>query len=134
LSPGFTEYLLDQASLDDIVRESPGEEYLSIPAGSLNLRSAMPGTFSSRLTAFSQEAKRRFDAVILDFPPNDSLPDALSLSTCTDGLVLVLESGVDTWEAASAAKKTVEKSGGRLIGAIINKHRHYVPEWLYGIL
>jgi len=134
LAPGFTEYLMGQASLDEIVRKSPGEQYLSIPAGALNLRSAMPGEFSARLEAFSQESKRRFDAVILDFPPNDSLPDALSLSSSTDGLVLVLESGVDTWEAAAAAKKTVEKSGGRLIGAIINKHRHYVPAWLYEIL
>jgi Mrp family chromosome partitioning ATPase len=48
-----------------------------------------------------------------------------------DGVILVIESQKTRKRAARWAKEQIEGAGGKLLGVVLNKHRYYMPDWLY---
>ncbi len=125
------DFLRGDASLEEIAYPSEDRAFFQIDdrgRGSMDVHTA------SRLEALAGELRERFAAVVIDLPPMEPHPDTLLYSRYTDGMIMVLESEVDRWESAQSAKQAVESSGGKLIGAVINKRRQYVPQWLYRVL
>lgn len=104
-----------------------------------------PGVFVARLCA-SQGAFARFDLgalarvfalakqafpiVALDSPPPFEAPEALALARAADGTVLVIGAGTTPQSRAAATKSAIERSGGQLIGCVLNRRRDYIPLWL----
>jgi Mrp family chromosome partitioning ATPase len=48
-----------------------------------------------------------------------------------DGVILVLESGKTRRQVALNVKKQLEDAKGKLLGVVLNKRRHYIPDWIY---
>jgi Mrp family chromosome partitioning ATPase len=72
-----------------------------------------------------------YACIILDMPPvMESALTARAASRC-DSVVMVVEAERTHREVAIKAKKLLSQSGARLLGVVLNKHRHYVPKWLY---
>jgi len=68
-----------------------------------------------------QELRGRFEHVVLDSAPLLLVTDATVLSGIVDGVVLVVESGVMARRGLLRAQKILESSGGRILGAVLNK-------------
>jgi protein-tyrosine kinase len=108
------------------------------PTGSTNLY-VLGAKCSSPLSAFRSEAfdeflhkvRSFFDYVIIDAPLLASHPETLLLSQKADGVILVIESEKTRRQSALWAKKQIETAGGRLLGVVLNKRRHRIPNWLY---
>ena len=110
-------------------RIGPGELFL-LPSG-VN-RDVENGYFESpRFDKFLQSARKSFDYVILDSAPVGSFRDCQAICARVDGVVLVLESGKTRSQVALRAKKELEDAGGRILGLILNRQKHYIPEWIY---
>lgn len=75
--------------------------------------------------------QEKFDYVILDTPPAPGFSESRVLCSKVDGVVLVIESGKTRRHVALKAKKHLEEAGGKLLGVVLNKRRHYIPEWVY---
>jgi Mrp family chromosome partitioning ATPase len=75
-----------------------------------------------------------FDLIILD--SQAILKDAFgnALSKLTDGTILVVEAERTRAPVAEETKRLIEGSGGRIIGAILNRRRYYIPKFLYRLL
>jgi Mrp family chromosome partitioning ATPase len=79
-----------------------------------------------------ESLKATFDLVILDLPPVGRNVPTLSISKAVDGLVLVVEAESTRVPAIRAARQTIEASGGRILGAVLNKRRLHIPQSVYG--
>jgi hypothetical protein len=78
-----------------------------------------------------EEWRENFDLIILDAPPLGTSPSTDILCSMTDGVVLVVEAGKARWHSARHAMEQIEGLDGKVIGAILNKQRHYIPDFLY---
>ena len=57
--------------------------------------------------------------------------DSLGLARYMDGVILVVESERIRREVALKAKESLQTVGARIVGVVINKRRHYIPESIY---
>ena len=81
--------------------------------------------------AFLGKLKERFDLVLIDSPPATLYPDGLSVVNKVDGVVLVVAAEDTRWPVAESVKDNITRSGGRLLGMVLNKRRFYIPELIY---
>jgi Mrp family chromosome partitioning ATPase len=109
----------------------------------------LPGTQVSAVTATSadsplfllNEAKAHIKAlavhgrrIILDLPPSLLYPDMTILAPAMDCVLVVVEAEETRWQVAREARKQIESAGIDLLGVVLNRKRHYIPEFLYRLL
>ena len=115
------------------VRQGPGSPLPVVtagrPAGNPTSILGLPP-----VKAAIEQFRQRFDWVILDGPPITVYSDAALLAPLVDGVVLVVEAERTRWEVVSQARRTIEESGGRILGAVLNRQRYHIPQTLYGRL
>jgi capsular exopolysaccharide synthesis family protein len=86
---------------------------------------------SRRFKELLQKARQLFQYVVIDGPSIGEHPEALLLSRKADGVILVVESERTRKQSALWAKRQIEMAGGTLLGVILNKRKHRIPQWLY---
>jgi polysaccharide biosynthesis transport protein len=119
---GLAEALSGRVRLADAVRTvSLG------PRGTLDVlgRGGRPSFPSSLLASGSMrelldEAKVRYDAIIIDSPPLNVVTDAAVLSGHVDGLVLVARAGVTDLEALAYAGEQLRAARAPTLGVLLN--------------
>jgi polysaccharide biosynthesis transport protein len=87
---------------------------------------------SSKMESLMSELRQRFDHVVVDSPPVLLVTDATILSTITDGVLLVAESGVTPPGALVRAHRTLGIAGGRVLGVVVNKVDSRKGGYYYG--
>jgi protein-tyrosine kinase len=75
--------------------------------------------------------REKFHYVILDSPPVNSYAESTVIASKVDGVIMVLESDKTRQQVAIRAKEEMEKAGANVLGVILNKRKHYIPEWIY---
>ena len=78
-----------------------------------------------------EKLKAQGDWVLFDSPPLNSYNDAIALAGKVDGIVLVAQAEKTRWEVLQECKVRLEKSGGRILGVVLNKRRFHIPKWVY---
>jgi polysaccharide biosynthesis transport protein len=76
--------------------------------------------YSPRFQALLASLRGKFDNILIDTPPLLQFSDARVLGKISDGVVLVLRSGVTDQSSAIAARNLLAEDGSRLIGTILN--------------
>lgn len=95
------------------------------------------GSFTANIAArprFSElfkNIREEFDLTLIDVPAVSDSPEALAFAKVSDGVVLVVAAESTRWQVAKQAKDSIEKAGGKVIGAILNKKRYHIPEFIY---
>lgn len=125
-SPGLTDVLLSETSLDDAVRNSMEEGFHVLTAGRSD---GVAGSriSSERLGDAVRDLKARHGIVVLDAPPLLQYPDAALVLEHADAAVVVL--------AARSTKKldarrTIERLGELgvpCLGTLFNRYRSDMP-------
>lgn len=118
---GLTGVLTGAHPLDEALHrvDSPSELWV-MPAGPHPPNPAELLSSASMETVMG-EVRRRFDYVVVDSPPLLLVTDATILSTLSDGVILVTESGVTTPGALVRAHRTLALAGGKILGVVVNK-------------
>ena len=68
-----------------------------------------------------EKAKGKYDYIIIDTPPMANLIDGAIIAGQCDGAVIVIESGTISYHLAQKVKAQLEKSGCRILGAVLNR-------------
>jgi tyrosine-protein kinase Etk/Wzc len=133
--PGLTDLLINKFTLEEVVLPQKNSNLFILTSGTL------PPNPSDLLNTpqmdnLLNEMKSRYEFIILDSPPVISVTDALILGSKVDGVFMVLKSGETSLEAALRAKEILEKSGIKIIGAILNSVNfkdvyHYYKDYYY---
>jgi polysaccharide biosynthesis transport protein len=118
---GLSGVLTGAYSLDEVIEQldSHGDLWV-LPAGP-RTRNPAELLSSSIMERLLEELRPRFDHVVFDSPPLLLVTDATILSTLTDGVILVVESGVTTPEALIQAHRTLGSAGAKVLGVAVNK-------------
>ena len=129
-APGLAEFSRGEASAEQACRQLPGSGVSLLPARADGLALPLLLEAAARLPELSQS----FHYVVVDLPPVLEFPDASLLGTGLDGVVLVVEAEETRWHVAREAVKRLEAGGVTLLGVVLNKQRHVIPDWLYRLL
>lgn len=68
-----------------------------------------------------KEARDCYDYVLIDTPPVGTIIDAAIVARECDGAILVIESDAVSYKVAQKVKAQIERSGCRMLGAVLNK-------------
>lgn len=117
---GLSQYLSGQLGVAPVIYETNFQNVDMIFAGpsapnpSELLEDA---AFSELLAALRQQ----YDYVLIDTPPMNNLIDAAIVAKQCDGAILVIESEMVSYKVAQKIKVQLEKTGCRILGAVLNK-------------
>ena len=122
-SPGLSDCLSGQNSLDDVIHHSHiNENFSYITCGT---HSPRPYELleSEEMKKLIQELCQRFDYVIIDTPPVLLISDALALAPSTDGGVLVCRHQVSYISDIERAINTLKFAKVNLLGIVVNDYK-----------
>jgi Mrp family chromosome partitioning ATPase len=129
-SEGLTHYFESGHRLDALAQRPARESFDVLHVGrsdpallQINLERLMPRLF--------EEARRSYDAVIVDAPPIVTCPETPPLAPLVDGVVLVVHCRRTKRETVKRSVAQVEQFKGRVVGVVLNRKRYYIPEFIY---
>lgn len=130
-SPGFSDFLLGEKSLEECIRHVEGTNLYIMPAGSA-VRNPLE-LLNMRPVRYTLDSFRKvFNWVILDTPPLLFSADANLLATITDGIILVVRIGSTTYDSVVRAIQTLCENNvlgivanGARAGELYSKYTYY---------
>ena len=127
---GLTDLSANSDTMTSMIKKV-GPENLSVLTCGGNY-SLPVGLFeSAQFDQLLKTASEGFDYVILDAPPMPKFSECRVLCTKVDGVILVLQAGKTRRQVALKAKKALEEAGAKVLGVVLNRRKHYIPEWVY---
>ena len=117
---GLSQFLSGQKSLEEVLYDTNMEHLSVIFAGpySPNPAELLEEDLFRQMLEY---AKEYFDYIIIDTPPMANLIDGAIVARHCDGAIMVIESGAISYRLEQKVKNQLEKSGCRILGAILNK-------------
>lgn len=117
---GFSSVLSGSASLSEVAQRPEDGGMWFIPCGPLppNPAELLSG---ARLQQFLEEAKRRFDIVVIDGPPTLGFADAPVMAANAAGTVFVLESRATRRGQARGALRRLQMGRSHILGVVLTK-------------
>jgi capsular exopolysaccharide synthesis family protein len=120
--PGLTDFLLGEATRDEIVQETKFAGLHFIGCGTRTAH-APERLGSADMTQLLNGMRSRFGVILVDTPPLGAGVDALCLGTAAANMMLVVRGGRTNRVLAEAKLDLVERLPIRLLGAVINAAR-----------
>lgn len=116
---GLSEFLSAQAELDKVLYNTQNPLFDVIfsghyPPNPVELLS------SERFNMLVHDAREIYDYVIIDSPPLGSVIDSAVIATQCDGSIIVITLGKITVKEGLEVKTQLEKSGCKILGAVLN--------------
>jgi len=126
---GLAEVLTTDTKLEDAVIRVDGTQLDVLPVRALppNPSELLA---SARMRQLLEEARTRYDRVVLDLPPALGLPDAKEVSEVCDGVVLVVRAGVTPQEEIESTLEVLDR--GRILGVVLNGAESAAGRYGYG--
>ncbi len=122
-TPGLSDYLSGQNTLDEVILESHVNPNLSYIACGTHSPKPYELLESNEMKALLEELRKRYDYVIIDTPPVLLVSDALALSTVTDGTVLVCRHQVSYVNDIARALNTLQFAKANVLGVVVNDYK-----------
>jgi capsular exopolysaccharide synthesis family protein len=133
--PGLVDYLVGEAPLDAIFRNSVNENLTLVPCGTRRHRGPEL-LVSEKLANFIADMRPKYDVVVVDSPPLGAGIDPFVLGTATGNMLMVFRTGASDRKMAEAKLKQLDRLPIRILGAVLNDvqtvgvYRYY--SYLYG--
>lgn len=116
---GLSEFLSGQAEVNDILYNTQDPDFDVIFSGRFP-PNPVELLGSTRFATFIQNMRNIYDYIIIDSPPLGSVIDAAVITPVCDGTIMVISPGTLSSSEAVEVKNQLEKSGCRILGAILN--------------
>jgi Mrp family chromosome partitioning ATPase len=75
--------------------------------------------------------RKRYEYILIDAPPVIQHPETVSLAKLTDGLLLVIRANETRMEVVEEAREQLENAGVKILGAVLNERRFFIPKNIY---
>lgn len=130
VGPGLTDLLAGRRPLGECLRPTAYPRLSVMTAGE---------SVIAPLQAFSSDQMKRMiadivaahDYLIFDAPPVLQSPETTILSSQVDGVIFVVQAVRTKKEVVKKAVEAVVKGGGEVLGIVLNKNKHFIPEFIY---
>ena len=119
---GLSHYLSGQKKMDDVLYHTSIKRVDIVFAGrSVPNPTEMLG--KQYFMDLLEYGRQNYDYVLIDCAPITAAIDAVLTAHYCDGAVMIIEQGAISSRAIADAKKQLENSGVRILGAVLNKVR-----------
>jgi capsular exopolysaccharide synthesis family protein len=128
---GLSHYLSDMAKVDEIIHETDVEGLSMILSGPLvpNAAELLSGEHFQVLIGVLRE---QFDYIIVDTPPLGQVIDCAVIASVLDGVMLVIDTTRNSSRLEKRLLNQLTKSGGKVLGVILNKVDYKDRSGYYG--
>lgn len=110
---------LSGSTVENVVRKAADEDIFFIPSGPIPPAPAeLLG--SAKMKEFIKTLAEKFDFILLDSPPVQSVTDSLVLSQYVDGTIVVVRAGKTTNEEMDSGMKKLHDVQTRFLGFVLN--------------
>ena len=133
-APGLAELIEGKATLADAAQSTPVPNLFAIAAGDSCAQPRPPCSTRPRCPPCSTQLREHFDFAIVDLPPVNVYGDALILGPRLDAAIIVIEADATRVPDVERARRTLERSGVRFVGSVLNRRRNYIPAFLEEML
>ena len=118
-STGLSNYLTSDIEIESVVKESFVENLSLVTSGPI---SPNPGEIlgSARMKKFIEEAKKKYDRVIIDSPPLTGIGDTYIIGSLLGQVIMVIAAGKTPADLIKHTQKQLEKTGVKILGAVIS--------------
>lgn len=117
---GLSHYLAGKAKMEEIICETSIENVDMIFTGPVAPNpSELLG--NKKFASLIEKAREEYDYVFIDCPPVGSVIDAAIVAKQCDGIIIVIESDNVSYKMVQKVRNQLEKSGCRILGAVLNK-------------
>jgi tyrosine-protein kinase Etk/Wzc len=117
--PGLIDYFFQQASLNEIIRNSDLSNLDYIPAGTIPPNPAET-LDSQTMKDFIRLMSEKYEIIILDSPPIIAVTDSEILANLVDATILVVSAGTTEKDMMEKSVELLSGEKGSLIGAVLN--------------
>jgi len=118
--PGLTDFFLGEATMQDIIRNTPIDNLSIITAGATP-PNAPQLLASQKMKDAIEELKEQFDIIVFDSSPATVVTDPAILGSNLDAVCLVVEAESTSRDVALKAKEILTNVDANLFGVILNK-------------
>lgn len=130
---GFAELIDGRQDIDSVVQPTPQPQLYVVTSGHCET-SPSHVLESPRFPEVMAKLHERFQFVVFDSAPASVYTDGLILGARIDATVFVIEADRTRIEEAQRTKRALERAGTKMLGALLNRRKNYVPAFLDGLL
>ncbi len=116
---GLSQFLSGQAVLQDVLYSTQFPNLYVIFSGAFP-PNPVELLSKSKFKDFIDNAKNTFDYIIIDCPPLGNVIDAAVVANVCDSAIMVISANTISAKFAKNVKSQLEKSGCRILGAVLN--------------
>ncbi|MEW6607633.1 MAG: CpsD/CapB family tyrosine-protein kinase [bacterium] len=128
--PGLSDVLINSCQLNDVVTKLNIKNLCVIPSGKSSSSTSML-LGSNKMNEIIQVLKGASDIILLDSAPVLSSSDPLVLCPYVDGVILVVEADKTQREMIQRAQLSIESTQTKILGVVLNKKEHILPQYVY---
>jgi len=126
---GFAELVEGRQGLEKVIQGTPQPQLFVITSG--HYESSPSAILESvQFAEVMEKLHERFQFVVFDSSPANVYTDALILGPRMDGAVFVIEADRTRIDEAQRAKRQLERAGTKMLGALLNRRKSYLPAFL----
>ncbi len=133
-SPGLAELAEGKAEPNDCLQAANRQSLRLVSSSSEYTFNQRNAASCKDFAAAIAQIQKNADLVIVDLPPASSPDKLVGLAQHLDYVIVVLESGKTELKQASRLLRTLEESDVNLIGVVLNKSKHFLPQSISQIL
>ena len=126
---GWADVYLQECNVADALNATQHEGLFVMTAGDVSKRSFLSYD-AHDLRAILDVLKDEFEFIVFDLPVAHELSGCFSLAMVLDGTLVVIEADRVSANRAAHTKSQLERFGANIVGAVVNKKRHYLPSFL----
>lgn len=117
---GLSQFLSGQINISDIIYETNFPN-MDIIFGGPSAPNPSGLLSESVFKVFLKEVRDYYNYILIDTPPIGTVIDAAVIGRCCDGAIFLIEPGNVRYKDAQKAFSQLERSGCRILGAVMNK-------------
>lgn len=117
---GLSNYLTSNLEFDSIIKESFVENLSLVVSGPIS-PNPMEILGSERMKNFLEEARKKFDRIIIDCPPLTGIGDGYVVGALLGQMILVVAAGQTPVDLIKQNQKYLDKAQVKIMGLILNK-------------
>lgn len=117
---GLSHYLSGMAKIGDLIYETDLPGFYIMFAG-VRVPNSAEALGSMRFEKLIPALKGSFDYVIVDAAPLGQVIDCAIMAPKLDGVLMVIDSTNNSYKLERRIKQQLEKSGGKILGAVLNR-------------
>jgi len=128
---GLADYLMDKASLEEVIQTVPGSSLKVISAGSVTPLNAPELLSSQAFQKLLEAGNQAYDRLVVDVPPALHIADALIVAKHVHTGVLVCRSGTVYKKTIKMIKEKFDSVNLSLVGVVINRANYEKDDYYH---